>query len=99
MLCSLSPRARARGLGGRGRAPPTPRFLADARNDNGGPMNQRLVYIAGSVIAAALILFAVWHARQPKPAPAAAAQTSPAPATEDPNAAAPRIESDLLYAH
>ena len=63
-------------------------------------MNQRLVYVVGSVVAAALVVFAVWHARQPKPAPAArhAATTSTA-AMEDPNAAAPRIDPEQLLAH
>jgi 3-mercaptopyruvate sulfurtransferase SseA len=67
-------------------------------------MNQRLVYIAGSVLAAALFIFAIWHATQRKAEPAAAAPqasaTAPvATASEDPNAAAPRIEPDDLYAH
>ena len=64
-------------------------------------MNQRLVYVVGSVVAAALVVFAVWHARQPKPAPAAphASATMPAAASADPNAAAPRIDPEQLLAH
>ena len=64
-------------------------------------MNQRLVYVVGSVVAAALVIFAVWHARQPKPETAApqAAATAPAASSPDPNAAAPRIDPDPLYAH
>ena len=63
-------------------------------------MNQRLVYVVGGVVAAALVIFAVWHARQPKPetaVPQAAAM--PAAASPDPNAAAPRIDPDQLLAH
>jgi predicted sulfurtransferase len=60
-------------------------------------MNQRLVYIGGTVLAAALVIFAIWHAAQRKPEQAAPLpQTS---STEDANAAAPRIEPDDLYAH
>lgn len=51
-------------------------------------MNQRLVYIAGSVLAAALFLFAIWHATQRKPEQASAIVP-----------AASRIEPDDLYAH
>jgi Rhodanese-like domain len=64
-------------------------------------MNQRLVYVVGGALAAALVIFAVWHARQPKPEavlPQAAA-TTPAAPTADPNAAAPRIDPDQLFAH
>jgi 3-mercaptopyruvate sulfurtransferase SseA len=70
-------------------------------------MNQRLVYVVGTVLAAALVIFAVWRATQRKPerqaaAPASpASATAPAPttATADPNAAVPRIEPDELFAH
>lgn len=57
-------------------------------------MNQRLVYVVGSIAAIALFAFAIWHAVQRKP-PEAVTTTS----AEDPNAAVPRIEPDDLYAH
>jgi len=59
-------------------------------------MNQRLVYIVGGVLAAALFGFAIWHAYQPRhePAPAPAA-----PVARDETASAPRIEPDDLLAH
>ena len=63
-------------------------------------MNQRLVYIAGGVLAAALAAFAIWRAYQPKQTPSA---TLPAPATTtttaDETASVPRIEPDELLAH
>jgi len=63
-------------------------------------MNQRLVYIIGGALAAALFAFAIWHAYQPKQT--AAAPTS-APATittaADEHANVPRIEPDDLLAH
>lgn len=68
-------------------------------------MNQRLVYIVGTVAAVALVAFAIWHATNRKPqtqTPAAASSepTLPLPTgSQDPNAAAPRIEPDDLYAH
>ena len=57
-------------------------------------MNQRLVYIAGGALAAALVAFALWHGYQPK-------QTASAPttATVDEHAGVPRIEQDELLAH
>ena len=61
-------------------------------------MQQRVVYIVGTLVAVALIVFAVWHARQPRATPAAA----PAPATMstvDETAGAPRIEPDDLLTH
>jgi 3-mercaptopyruvate sulfurtransferase SseA len=61
-------------------------------------MNQRLVYIVGGVLAAALFGFAVWHAMQRKPE-APPQQTAVATSSEDPNVAAPRIEPDDLFAH
>jgi hypothetical protein len=63
-------------------------------------MNQRLVYIAGSVAAAALFIFAVWHATQRKPQQRSAAPTLPLTETQDAeHAAVPRIEQGDLYAH
>lgn len=61
-------------------------------------MNQRLVYIAGGALAAALFGFAIWHAMQPRreEAPAPAAVT---PVARDETASAPRIEPDDLLAH
>jgi len=58
-------------------------------------MNQRLVYIVGGVLAAALFGFAIWHAYQPRKEPAPA----PAPVARDESATAPRIEPDELLAH
>ena len=57
-------------------------------------MNQRLVYVVGGALAAALVAFAVWHAYQPR-------QTASAPmtATVDEHAGVPRIEQDDLLAH
>lgn len=68
-------------------------------------MNQRLVYLIGGVLAAALVAFAVWHAYQPKPAaPVASAPALPLPAANtataaDETASVPRIEQDELLAH
>lgn len=62
-------------------------------------MNQRLVYIVGGALAAALVAFAIWHAYQPRQTVAA---TAPAPApttTHDETASVPRIEQDELLAH
>ena len=67
-------------------------------------MNQRLVYIVGSTLAAALFIFAIWHATQRKPAQpelqANNATTPAAAAPSDPeHAAVPRIEAEELMAH
>jgi 3-mercaptopyruvate sulfurtransferase SseA len=64
-------------------------------------MNQRLVYIVGGALAAALVAFAIWHAYQPKQS---VAVTTPAPTTtptttHDETASVPRIEQDDLLAH
>ena len=60
-------------------------------------MNQRLVYVVGGALAAALVAFAIWHAYQPKQT---VAVTAPAPTTtHDETASAPRIEQDELLAH
>jgi len=61
-------------------------------------MNQRLVYVIGGVLAAALVAFAVWHALQRK-SEAPPPQVAVATTSEDPNSAAPRIEPDDLFAH
>jgi len=60
-------------------------------------MNQRLVYVVGGVLAAALFGFAIWHAMSGRQAPAPAA--APAPIARDETASAPRIEPDDLLAH
>ena len=57
-------------------------------------MNQRLVYIVGGALAAALVAFAVWHAYQPKQTVSALTT-----ATVDEHAGVPRIEQDDLLAH
>lgn len=59
-------------------------------------MNPRLVYIAGSVVAAALVVFAIWHAAQPKPLPA---PISPTATAADETASAPRIDPEELLEH
>ena len=60
-------------------------------------MNQRLIYIVGGALAAALVAFAIWHVYQPKQT---VAVTAPAPTTtHDETASAPRIEQDELLAH
>src|ERR1044071_4871987 len=60
-------------------------------------MNQRLVYIVGGVVAAALVVFAVWHARQPKPFPAPISPTTTTAADE--TVSAPRVDPEELLAH
>ena len=63
-------------------------------------MNQRLVYIVGGALAAALVAFALMHGYQPhrgqtfSPVP-----TSQAPVARDETASVPRIEQDDLLAH
>jgi hypothetical protein len=57
-------------------------------------MNQRLIYIVGGALAAALVAFAIWHAYQPKQV-----ASSPPTATVDEHAGVPRIEQDELLAH
>ena len=60
-------------------------------------MNQRLLYIVGGALAAALVAFAIWHAYQPKQT---VAVTAPVPTTtHDETASVPRIEQDELLAH
>lgn len=64
-------------------------------------MNQRLVYLVGGVLAAALVVFAIWHAYQPKETALSAALPSPAttPATTtDETASVPRIDPEELLA-
>lgn len=62
-------------------------------------MNQRLVYAAGGVLAAALFGFAIWHAYQPKPSAPAAVATTTTATMSDETAGAPRIEPEELLAH
>src|ERR1051326_1258498 len=60
-------------------------------------MNQRLVYVVGGVVAAALFAFAIWHALQRSRGEAP--PPVPAPVAQDETASAPRIEPDDLLAH
>jgi len=66
-------------------------------------MNQRLVYIVGGVVAAALVVFAIWHARQPQPTALLPAPISPTTTTTttaaDETASVARIDPDELMAH
>ena len=67
-------------------------------------MNQRLVYIVGSALAAGLFIFAIWHATQRPPREQASSQpvaSGPVSTTpSDPeHAAVPRIEADELFTH
>jgi len=58
--------------------------------------NQQLVYVAGGVVAAALVVFAVWHSFQPKPLPAPIRPTETA---ADETAGVPRIDPEELLGH
>jgi len=66
-------------------------------------MNQRLVYVAGGVLAAALIGFAIWRGGQAPPpvsgTPPPVTGTGEAPVVHDETASVPRIEPDELLAH
>jgi Rhodanese-like domain len=64
-------------------------------------MNQRLVYIVGGALAAALVAFAIWHAYQPTQEQQTAVPM-PVPATTttgEETASVPRIDPEELLAH
>jgi 3-mercaptopyruvate sulfurtransferase SseA len=64
-------------------------------------MNQRLVYIVGGVVAAALVAFAIWHARQPQSTASLPAPISPTTTTTtaDETVNVARIDPEELLAH
>ena len=58
--------------------------------------SNQVVYVAGGAVAAALVVFAIWHALQPKPLPA---PIRPTKTTADESSSVPRIDPAELLGH